>query len=231
MRVVQLLPDLEGSLRDGNFQSPIANNARDRKLNPGLGYLGRYREATALLVKVKNTGTTIKVELNPRERKVDLSYGGQPITLQEFHFHTPAEHKLDIWLVPCHNFAVAELHLVHKNAAGKLIVVAVPIYVGKSNAGLAALKAAGAIQKCNSITSRLSPEALASLLPPVTGRYIAYEGSLTTPECAQGVIFLLMNDGISATQAELDYIKVVYNARPVQRNSNPVTFRVAQPGE
>jgi carbonic anhydrase len=221
-----------GTCETGNFQSPIANNARDRTPNPHLGALGHYNETDPVPVTIKNTGTTVKIEPSDGGRKVSLEYDGKRLTLDEFHFHTPAEHKLDIWLVPCHNFAVAELHLVHKDPNGKTVVVAVPIYLGASNAGLAALKAAGPLPtNCNPIPYRIGPAALAALLPQVTGRYITYEGSLTTPSCGEGVTFLLLNDGISATQAELDYVKVVYNARPVQHNSKPVTFRVAKTGE
>ncbi len=220
-----------GTCETGNFQSPIANNARDRTAGTNLGPIGHYTETQPLPVTIKNTGTTVKVEPGGA-RNVFLMYDGKRLRLDEFHFHTPAEHKLDVWLVPCHNFAVAELHLVHRDPAGKTVVVAVPIYLGASNAGLAALKAAGHLPtNCNPITHTLLPAALAALLPTVTGRYITYEGSLTTPGCDQGVTFLLLNDGISATQAELDYIKVVYNARPVQHNPNSVTFRVAKTGE
>jgi carbonic anhydrase len=66
-----------------------------------------------------------------------------------------------------------------------------------------------------------------SLLPLEKGRFITYVGSLTTPACSEGVTFILMNDGITANQAQLEYLKIgAGNIRPPQANSNPVTYRV-----
>lgn len=212
-----------GRCATGMQQSPIANNARDRSQGVGLGDLSRYTETSPVPMRVLNTGTNLKVS-PVNGRQVKLRYDGSDIVLDEFHFHTPAEHKLDIWLVPCQNFAVAELHLVHRRG-NKVIVVAVPIYVGAANAGLSALMTGARLAACQSKAVTLSPTALNALLPAVTGRYITYEGSLTTPDCDENVTFLLLNGGISATQAQLDYIKIAYNARPVQKNGNRVTFR------
>ena len=218
-----------GMCATGTQQSPIANNASDRRADPRLGNLVRYPVNLVTGVTAKNTGTSLK---STTARRVQTNYNGAPITLEEFHFHTPAEHRIDVWIDARHPpVAMAELHLVHRNAAGKVIVVAVPIRLGPSNPALAALMALGTIPTCQSRTSPTDAVPMAALLPAVTGRYITYEGSLTTPACDQGVTFLLMNDGITATQAQLNYIKIVCNARPVQFNPNPVTFRVAQPGD
>ena len=114
---------------------------------------------------------------------------------------------------------------MHRDPANKVIVIAVPIRLGPSNPALAALMALGSIPNCQSRTSAPNAVPMAPLLPLVTGRYIRYKGSLTTPACDEDVTFLLMNNGITATQAQLNYIKIVCNARPVQYNRNPVTFR------
>ena len=108
------------------------------------------------------------------------------------------------------------------------IAIAVPIYLSttSSNEALHALKALGTLPgNCQPKDSAPNAVAMRALLPANTSHYITYEGSLTTPLCNEIVRFLLMRDGINASQAELDAIKVTMNARPVQYNEKPVTFR------
>lgn len=210
-----------GLCATGTQQSPIANNAVGRKEDPRLGELKRYDATLVTGVTVYNTRTTLKVKT---VKKVETKYNGETITLDEFHFHTPAEHRLDVWLIPGPKMTVAELHLVHKDG-NKAVVLAVPIYLGASNPALAALRQLGKPDACQSRSTTTNIVKMADLLPADLDRYITYKGSLTTPPCDQEIRFVLL-PGISATQAELDYIKVICNARPVQYNPNEVTFRV-----
>jgi carbonic anhydrase len=212
-----------GACANGVRQSPIANNASGRKLDRNLKApgLASYRVHTA--VSAMNTKTTIKVKA--AKKTIRLVYAGENWDLDEFHFHVPAEHVLDVWNKP--RRAVAELHLVHKNHDKTMaIAVAVPIYLGGSNPALKALKALGSLpSNCDPKESGADAVSMIALLPANTGRYITYEGSLTTPPCDEVVRFLLMNNGITATQDEIDYIKITMNARPAQYNPNPVTYR------
>lgn len=209
-----------GTCATGRHQSPIANNAVDRKADPALKRVGFYGyRATG--VTATNTKTTLKVRT---AKSLHIKYDGEDYWLDEFHFHVPAEHVLDVWSTP--RRAVAELHLVHKNRdKTKAVAVAVPIFLGTSNAALKALKALGPLQVCIPKESAADAVPMGALLPLITGRYITYSGSLTTPPCDEIVRFVLMNNGITATQDEIDYIKITMNARPAQYNRNPVTYR------
>lgn len=212
-----------GTCANGTRQSPIANNAANRTVNRNLPAPGIASYGVRTKVSAANTKTTVKVTT---AKAISLGYPGGPWTLEEFHFHVPVEHVLDVWNSGGRR-PVAELHLVHKNP-GKTaaIAVAVPIYLGTSNQALSALKALGTLPaNCDPKESGVDAVPMRPLLPLNTGRYITYEGSLTTPPCDQVVRFLLMNEGITATQEEIDYIKITMNARPAQYNTRPVTYR------
>ena len=185
---------------------------------PGFYYAGK----TA--VSVKNTGTSLKV--TPVKTWLELRYGTEVAELVEFHFHVGAEHKPDVWNEPETCIAAAKLHLVHRTGAGRLIVAAVPIRVGATNEFLWPLKALTPIAPC---ASKVSDHELpmGALLPATdTGRYMTYTGSLTTMPCDPNVTWILMSSGITATQEEIDALKVICsNARPVQVNKGTVSYR------
>lgn len=213
-------PPVNAKCRSGLTQSPIVNNANQRTQAvhplPSFDYLKKYP------VTVKNTSRELKV-VPMFDGK--LTYGTAVARLVQFHFHAPyTEHQLDIW-----RGAVGELHLVHETAEGRAFVVGVAISLGDSNSALESLRTFGELKECTSKATR-TPEQyvpMDSLLPRERGRFVTYVGSLTTPACSEGVTFILMNDGITASQAQLDYLKIgAGNIRPPQANSNPVTYRV-----
>jgi len=212
-----------GECKSGTTQSPIASNASGRHADPSLPNPVFSYPLTALTA----TNNRVAIKVTSKEKLI-LHYGKADYRLDEFHFHTPAEHRIDIWMKPP-NAVLAELHMVHKDAAGNAVAVAVPIRLGDSNPVLAALRRLAPIGVCDKKTTR--PVDVTKLLPAVKGRYITYVGSLTTPDCDPGVRFVMMNDGITATQEELNFIKVICNARPVQYNENPVTYREATPND
>lgn len=212
-----------GTCATGTRQSPIANNAADRSANPGLPVPGLTSYDVYTKVSAANTKTTVKVTT---AKTISLVYPGGPWTLEEFHFHVPAEHVLDVWNNG--RRPAAELHLVHKNPGKtQAVAIAVPIYLSTgSNQALHALKALGTLPaNCDPKQSGVDAVLMRALLPSNTSSYITYEGSLTTPGCDEIVRFLLMNGGITATQDEINYIKITMNARPVQYNTRPVTYR------
>lgn len=217
-----------GECATGVAQSPITNNADQRNPNPALtNPVIRYRNLTAP-VTIKHTGHEIKI--TPMFDGT-LTVNGKTARLVQFHFHVPKEHLLDIWAD-----AAAELHLVHETADGQVIVIAVPIIEvrGSSNPALAALRNFGTLKACESKATVKAEQMvpMSALLPAVTGRYVTYVGSLTTPPCSPNVTFLLMNDGIRATPEEIAYLKLgTGNARGPKSNDNPVTYRVATPGD
>jgi len=211
-----------GTCATGSRQSPIANSLPNRRPDSTLPAPGVTSYNVNMKVRAANTKTTVKVTMAPT---ITLGYPGGTWTLDEFHFHVPAEHVIDVW----NNASrpAAELHLVHYNPGKtQAIAIAVPIYLGASNPALHALKALGTLpSNCDPKESAPNAVPMRTLLPANTGSYITYLGSLTTPACNEAVRFLLMTNGITATQDEINYIKITMNARPVQYNRQPVTYR------
>jgi carbonic anhydrase len=117
-----------------------------------------------------------------------------------------------------------EIHFVNKSDAGKLAVVGV--FVKQ------ALKMLNG--RHSPISSRprlLNPEATKveldwSKLFPVNKQTVRYDGSLTTPDCSEGVKWNVLTHPITMSQAQINLFLEAYsgNNRPVQ----PLNGRVVK---
>lgn len=144
---------------------------------------------------------------------------GESYELQQFHFHKPSEEHLNGRGFPL------VVHLVHKNAQGKLAVIAVLMKVGAPNTLLAAVWAhLPATRNVESAPSGVSVDA--SELLPLKRGYYTFTGSLTTPPCTEDVTwFVLKTPGeLSASQLMVFGNRYAHNARPVQ----PLNDRVVR---
>ena len=190
----------------GREQSPIdigSGKAKKEKLGP-LEF--HYQPTKA---EVINNGHTVQVNYAPG------SYITTPTgryELVQFHFHTPSEEEID-----GKSFDMVA-HLVHKNAAGKLAVVAVLFKRSgaQDNAGLASFWDKLPAKAGDKVT----PDALvdaAALLPSTRG-YYHFKGSLTTPPCSEGVQWHVLKTpvNVGSTQWLAMHRLLGDNARPVQ---------------
>ena len=186
----------------GKEQSPIDIQKAEKSALQPLGF--SYGASAA---EVVNNGHTIQVNLK-EGGSVKLKDG--EFKLLQFHFHTPSEEKINGEAYPL----VA--HLVHKNAEGKLAVVAVLFKVGKENGALKpvfdALPAKAEDKKA------LDKPINATDFLPVERGYYAFMGSLTTPPCSEGVRWQVLKQSVEISEAQLGAFKKLYamNARPVQ---------------
>lgn len=188
----------------GRLQSPIDIRRAEAKKAP-LPTLGfAYAPGPA---EVVNNGHSIQVNL-PAGGTATLADGES--TLQQFHFHTPSEEKIDGRAFPL----VA--HLVHRNAQGKLGVVAVLFKQGRKNTALqpvfARMPARAGQQRM--LAAPLNPM---DMLPADRG-YYRFTGSLTTPPCSEEVAWHVLKQPVEISRAQLDAFRKLYrmNARPVQ---------------
>ncbi|SDI32777.1 carbonic anhydrase [Actinokineospora alba] len=137
-----------------------------------------------------------------------VTLAGVRYDLVQFHFHTPAEHRVGGRADPL------EMHLVHRSADGKLVVIGVPLRPG-------------ARSTVDTVLSRLAPECgepvdvpdidLATLLP-ANRLMLGYTGSLTTAPFTEGVRWYLTTPlTVSpATIARFQGMFTSGNARSVQ---------------
>jgi carbonic anhydrase len=189
----------------GHAQSPV--DIRGAHLNKTLPALEFHYIATP--VRLENNGRTILVHVDPGSYVV---IGGVRYDLIEYDFHHPSETAVHGKL------SDMEIHLLHRSADGKQIIVAIRLAedISTPNAVLAALwphlpKTAGASEKVEEMVSA------AGLLPADRG-YWTYDGSLSTPPCTEGVRwFVLVQElGLSRDQLRAFGLLFKINTRPLQ---------------
>jgi carbonic anhydrase len=198
--------DLEGDFaacKTGKEQSPIDIHGAVKAALPAIGF--HYAAGPA---EVVNNGHTIQVDL-ANGGTVDLASGAYK--LLQFHFHTPSEEKID-----GHPYAMVA-HLVHRNDAGQLAVVAVLFKEGKANPVLA--KVFGAMPGKEGGKAELAGGIDAAALLPTKREYYAYAGSLTTPPCTEGVRWQVLKQPAELSREQLAAFRKLYpmTARPTQK--------------
>ena len=190
----------------GKLQSPI--DIRDgvaKKADlPAITF--DYKPSPLAIV---DNGHTIQVNYAPGSF---ITAEGKRYELVQFHFHKPSEEKINGKSVDM----VA--HLVHKNADGKLAVVAVLLKTGQSNKLVEALWKNLPRQKEKETAVEAVQVNAADLLPSKTGAYYTFTGSLTTPPCSEGVTWFVLKSPTSVSKNEVARFAKLYpmNARPAQ---------------
>ncbi|WP_296631203.1 carbonic anhydrase [Rhodoluna sp.] len=190
---------------DGTAQSPI--NINKPKPTPLANLKFDYVAGEA---GIFNNGHTVEAEPLGTEKST-VTIGSTVYPFAQFHFHAPSEHEMNGLHYP------VEVHFVHKTAEGKIAVVGVFIKAGATaNADWAPF-----IAKLNTATA--DPEATkieldwANLLP-ANKQTVRYDGSLTTPGCAEGVKWNVFTHPVVLSQAQINAFLEAYsgNNRPVQ---------------
>jgi carbonic anhydrase len=196
----------------GKAQSPVDLSASKAADLPGLAF--DYRPTPVAIV---NNGHTVQVNY---EKGSTLTVGGAVYELVQFHFHAPSEHTVDGKHHPL------EMHLVHKDAAGKLAVVGVLVEEGEANPAFAPV-----FDHLPKMKAPLAvvPEARvnAEELLPADLAYYAYAGSLTTPPCSEGVHWKVLAKPVQMSKEQIEAFRRIYpgNNRPVQGLNGRVVER------
>ncbi|NXG01914.1 CAH4 anhydrase, partial [Sakesphorus luctuosus] len=237
----------------GDRQSPIniltRNVVYDKSLKP-LTFEG-YDGKGSSKWQVENNGHTVKVTLDSSPKVGGGGLAGRYKAV-EFHLHwgvpsvqpSPqgaqqyipgSEHSID------GEKHAMELHLVHiredvsdvteaKKYKDGLAVLAFFIKVDKENKNYTTLLNELENVKYKGQTAQIEPLPLSSLLPPEEdlGRFYRYEGSLTTPDCHEGVIWTIFEKPVELSLPQLAQFAALHFDG---KNSTPMTenFRPAQP--
>lgn len=156
---------------------------------------------------VLDNGHTVQVE--PAAGNA-IEIGGKRFELQQFHFHRPSEETID-----GRRFEMS-LHLVHKDAQGRLAVVALLFDPGPAHPVLQQVWNNLPLERNEAAPARV-PLTLAALLPD-DRRYYTYMGSLTTPPCSEGVQWIVMRQPVTLAPEQIEIFARLYpmNARPLQ---------------
>lgn len=186
----------------GIHQSPV-NIRTASHLHSHDGLLVHYNTAPGHVVRAHHT---IEVDFQTGGA---LEIFGRTYALKDFHFHEPSEHQLNGRTYPM------EAHLVHRDETGHLVVLAVLMDLGVESASLATVWDRIPSGKQEDVRDLLlNPQ---DLLPKDLHHY-AYDGSLTTPPCTEGVHWIVLKEPIAITASHLErFVSLIgHNARPVQ---------------
>ncbi|HPW30750.1 MAG TPA: carbonic anhydrase family protein [Rhodoferax sp.] len=196
----------------GKRQSPINIEQGSTLQGPAEPVEFAYAPSNASVV---NNGHTIQVDVQGDN---SITARGSNYRLLQFHFHTPSEEQINYKRFPM----VA--HLVHKNNEGQLAVVAVLLQEGESNA---LIDKVWTYMPLDSGDRVRMPQGLLDVneLLPKDQRYYQFMGSLTTPPCTEGVLWMVLKQPVTLSKAQYKLFTQLYpnNARPVQAvNGRPV---------
>ncbi|NXF18411.1 CAH4 anhydrase, partial [Rhodinocichla rosea] len=240
----------------GNSQSPVnivtRNVVYEKSLKP-LSFEG-YNVKGSAKWDLQNNGHTgkycpacswVKVALDTSPK---IGGGGleRKYKAVEFHFHwgvlseqqilSPgSEHSIDGEKYPM------EFHIVHiredasdvteaKKSPDGLAVLAFFVKAGEENKNYETLLSELKNIEYKGGSAKVDPLPLSSLLPPEEDleRYYRYQGSLTTPDCYQGVIWTIFEKPVQLSLTQLSQFAALHfdgkNSTPMMEN-----FRPAQP--
>ncbi|HZD33407.1 MAG TPA: carbonic anhydrase family protein [Candidatus Angelobacter sp.] len=198
----------------GHSQSPINIVSATKTQLPALEF--SYQAAPANVI---NNGHTVQENYAPGS---DLVFQGKTYELVQFHFHHISETAIK------GKHAPLEVHLVHKDKDGNLLVVAVLLDEGAANPAVASVFANIGPEKGKANTPSGVTVNAAQLLPEKRN-YYTFTGSLTTPPCSENVTWVVMVNPMTVSKGQIDAFAKLYphDARPVQ----PLDGRKVQESE
>ena len=196
----------------GRAQSPIDIDRPE----PAEGARLRFDYAGAVQA-IEHRGVQVALHFGPG---CALQIGSHAAQLTQAHWHAPSEHAIRGQRFPL------EMHYVHVRDDGGLAVVAV-IYQEGTPDPLIARLLREAEPLADGPSHREAGIPAADFQPSMTAHY-AYDGSLTTPACDEGVLWHVMHErpAVSREQAAaLARLTGGDNSRPLQpRNGRRVSL-------
>lgn len=189
--------------RIGKQQSPINIETDGLEKSRHATIRLSYKKSAA---EVVNNGHTVQINLNDGG---ELQISAMTYKLLQLHFHTPSEEAIN----GLHYPMVA--HLVHSNVGGGKAVIGLLFTAGDKNALLEPIFENLPAQEGN--TKQIASFDTAGLLPGSLAHY-AYQGSLTTPPCSEGVSWHVLKEPVQMSNEQMNAFKKLFpmNARPLQ---------------
>ena len=167
---------------------------------PSFDYGGRSTE-------IARFSHSVHAHFDERNR---LTSAAGDYRLLQIHWHTPSEHRIARRSFPL------ELHLVHQRESGEIAVVGILYEVGAADSAIqrlldAAPAARGDVERNSDLVGRD--------FQPTGASYYAYDGSLTTPPCTEGVAWFIMRERRTTSPEQLAALSEIIggeNNRPLQ---------------
>lgn len=141
-----------------------------------------------------------------------ITVDGEEFELRSFRFHRPGEEMVN------GKRAAMSVQFEHRAKSGRIAMLSVPLQEGKTEHRLIrALWTALPLEP----DKQYSPAGLKidpGQLLPTKREYATYSGSLTTPPCSEGVLWLIMKQPVQLSKEQIADFARIYknNSRPIQ---------------
>lgn len=167
-----------------------------------------------VLLSIIDNGHTIQVSATGAG---NITVEGEDYELLQFHFHKPSEEKINGKLYDM------VVHMVHKSKDGKLAVVAVMLQAGKEHKLIRTLWTNLPLEQNKAVIKSDISIDPTDLLPKKQS-YYTFTGSLTTPPCSEGVLWLVLKTPTDLSKEQIADFGKMYNgnARPLQARNTRV---------
>ncbi|GAB3270922.1 carbonic anhydrase [Kineosporia babensis] len=152
---------------------------------------------------VEDNGHT--VQFTDEDEGSEITYAGKEYDLLQYHVHTPSEHTVN------GEPAAAEFHFVHQAEDDSLLVLGVLATEGRYAGQWAPF-----VRNAQAERAEIRVN-LARLLPRKLS-HTAYQGSLTTPPCTEGVQWLVLDEPVELGARQIEQLAGAHphNSRGVQ---------------
>jgi carbonic anhydrase len=214
----QLHPDWK-TCANGKRQSPVAIEDGTTLQGPVEPLRFAFQPSAG---RVVNNGRTIQVNVSGDN---SLTLRGSTYQLMQLSFHHPAEIQIN------GKKSAMSVHMVHQNELNQKAVVAVlldtqdtPDNKAKANPLVHKVWTYMPVDAGDQVPLPEQYLSLAELLP-ANQQYFQFMGSLSTPPCSEGVLWIVMKDSVAISAAQLRLFAQLFpmNARPLQAlNGRPV---------
>lgn len=197
----------------GTRQSPIAIDETNTLQGPAEPLQIHYQPSSAMVL---NNGRTIQVDVAGDNT---LTVRGSTFKLYQIVFHHPSEERVN-----GRAYAMVA-HLMHLGVDGQVAVIAVLLDPGQANALINKVWTYMPLDTGDRVRMPAGLLDLNELLPQDM-RYYQFMGSLTTPPCAENVLWMVLKQPVQISPEQLRLFSQLYpaNARPVQ----PLNGRVVR---
>jgi carbonic anhydrase len=187
----------------GQRQSPIDISVA---VEPDIGNWAFNYEQSRL--KMQNDSKTVHLFTDGASAMI---LDGQSYDLTEIHFHTTSEHTISGATFP------GEVHLVHEGPNGEVAYVAVLVQAAAENKALTDILAEIPDEPGEEIDVFgffYDP----SVFLPDVHTFFRYDGSLSTPPCTENVTWVVMQNSLAMSSAQILGLRSVMglNFRPTQ---------------
>ncbi|KAK9767484.1 hypothetical protein K7432_002711 [Basidiobolus ranarum] len=210
-----ILSDSFATCKDGKYQSPIDLTRTSAKIITNKPLNIHWPNLRTHGLNVTNNGHTLQVTV-PSHTNLTMTRDAITYRLAQFHIHTPSEHHV------FGKYFDMEIHFVMNNAKlNKNHVVGIVFEAtNKKSSFLSHIGQDRNIPTVAGESSVIGNIDFQSLFKEVenVSEYWAYEGSLTTPPCTEGVRWAVARKVAQLSWKQFQTLRHVikYNARTVQ---------------